>query len=76
MATQILVSIGSGNGWLPDSTKPLSESMLADHQCGIVAFTKQNFARSAHELNLKYFMETTLSKLLPHLQGANELVIP
>ena len=31
MATQILVNIGSGNGLLADSTKPLPEPMLTDH---------------------------------------------
>ena len=28
METQILVNIGSGNGFLPDGTKPLPEPML------------------------------------------------
>ena len=31
MAAEIWVSIGSGNGLLPDSTKPLPEPMLTDH---------------------------------------------
>ena len=33
MATYILVNIGSGNGVLHDSTKPLPEPMLTHHQC-------------------------------------------
>ena len=32
MATEILVNIGSGNGLLPDSTKPLPKPMLTNHQ--------------------------------------------
>ena len=32
MATEILVNIGSGNGLLPDSTKPLPEPMVTYHQ--------------------------------------------
>ena len=32
MPTGIWVKIGSGNGLLPDGTKPLPEPMLTDHQ--------------------------------------------
>ena len=32
MAIGIWVNIGSGNGLLPDSTKPLLEAMLTDDQ--------------------------------------------
>ena len=32
MATENWVNIGSGNGLLPDGTKPLPEPMLSDHQ--------------------------------------------
>ena len=39
MALEILVNIGSGNGLLPDGTKPLPEPMLTNDQWGIVAFT-------------------------------------
>ena len=38
MATQILVNIGSGNGLLPDSTKPLPEPMLTYRKYGPVMF--------------------------------------
>ena len=38
MATMILENIGSGNGLLPDGTKPLPEPMLTYHQRGSVAF--------------------------------------
>ena len=32
MAAEIWVNIGSGNGLLPDGTKPLPEPVLTDHQ--------------------------------------------
>ena len=38
MATEIQVNIGSGNGLLPDSTKPLPEPMLTHHHQGRVTF--------------------------------------
>ena len=34
MASQNLVNIGSGNGLLPDGTKPLPEPMLIYHYIG------------------------------------------
>ena len=34
----IWINIGSGNGLLPDGTKPLPELMLTYHQWGVVAF--------------------------------------
>ena len=37
-ATVILDNIGSGNGLLPDGTKPLPEPMLIYHQRGSVAY--------------------------------------
>ena len=39
MVTEIWINIGSGNGLLPDGTKPLPESMLTYNQWGIVALT-------------------------------------
>ena len=39
MATGIKVNIGSGNGLLPNGTKPLPEPMLANDQWSVVAFT-------------------------------------
>ena len=36
MATEIWVNIGSGNGLLPDGTKPLPEPMLTDHKWQII----------------------------------------
>ena len=39
------VNIGSGNGLLPDSNKPLPEPMLIYHQRGLVAFTGGQYHR-------------------------------
>ena len=33
------INIGSGNGLLPDGTKPLPEQVLTNHQQGLVVFT-------------------------------------
>ena len=43
MATEIWVNIGSGNGLLPDGTKPLPEPMLTYHHWSLVAFTWEQF---------------------------------
>ena len=44
MVSKILIHIGSGNGLLPDGTKPLPERMLAKHKWGgAVAFTWVKF---------------------------------
>ena len=43
MTIQIWVSIGPGNGLLPDGTKPLPEPMLTYHQWSLVAFTWGQF---------------------------------
>ena len=43
MAIGIWVNIGSGNGLLPDSPKPLHEPMLTDHQWNPVTFMLGQF---------------------------------
>ena len=40
---QIWVNIGSGNGLMPDSTKPLPEPMLTDHQWSPLTFILGQF---------------------------------
>ena len=42
--SEILVNTGSGNGLLPDSTKPSPEPILTN-QWGLVAFTWRQFYR-------------------------------
>ena len=45
MATYIWVNIGSGNGLLPDSTKPLPEPMLIYHKYGPVLFIERQVCK-------------------------------
>ena len=58
MATQILVNIGSGNGLLPDGTKPLPEPKLTFRKHGPVTLSKGNFTRDTpatiHENQLQF----------------------
>ena len=42
---------GSGNGLLPDDTKPLPEEMLTYHQCAVWHSHKSNFTRCVYQLN-------------------------
>ena len=68
MVLKIWVNIGSGNGLLPEGTKPLPEPMLTSHQSCCVAFTweQMNFSRIM-------YLQIAFSKLLPYLPGASEL---
>ena len=45
----VWVNIGSGNGLLPDGTKPLPEPMLTSHSWGSMAFTWEQF-QSEHPI--------------------------
>ena len=45
------VNIGSANGVLPDSTKPLHETILTSHLQGPVAFTWGNLNRNILDTN-------------------------
>ena len=38
MSSQIMVNTGSGNGLVPDGTKPLPEPMLTNHQWDPLSF--------------------------------------
>ena len=74
MASLILVNIGSGNGLLPDGTKPLPESMLINHQLGPVAFTWWQYSLQIPKISIiKNILETTQVKSRPHLLRKNEL---
>ena len=62
MVTDIWVNLGSGNGLMPDGTKPLPEAMLINHEWGPVA--KAKFHREWANADLlsidplgKYFSE-------------------
>ena len=67
-------TFGSGNGLLPDGTKPLPQLMLTSSVgfCGINPrpISQEVFKMTVHKMSLK----NTLVKLLPHLPGANELI--
>ena len=39
----VTVNIGSGNGLLPDSTKPVPEPILTYHEWGFMVFTLEQF---------------------------------
>ena len=57
--TQIRVNIISGNSLLQDSTRPLAEPMLTNHQPCLVAFTSGQF----HKQCVRYLSQTCLLKI-------------
>ena len=73
MASEIWVNFGSGNGSLPDGTKPLPEPMLTNDQRGVVAFTWWEF----HRKHLRYLSLKWVWNFLiwdcSQIPGANEL---
>ena len=61
---EIWVNIGSGNGLLPDGTKPLPEPMLTDHQQSPVIFMWEHISQEIPQLSLtKISLKTTYLKL-------------
>ena len=77
MATQILVNIGSGNGLLPDSSKPLPEPMLTYHV--IVSMDQWclyegNFTGDTPAINHENQLQFAKIKFLWNPPGANELI--
>ena len=54
--THKYVNIGSGNGLLPDGTKPLPEPMLTYHQLGSVSFIRE-------QLHKRYLSHQSLKQL-------------
>ena len=64
VATKIWVNIGSGNGLLPDGTKPLPEPMLTDHKWSQVTFILGLFhMRCLNHQSLKSVFENYMSKI-------------
>ena len=63
MAIGIWVNIGSGNGFLPDYTKPLPEPMLIYHQWGAVTFIEDNFTRDTSAINHQNRFENCLLEI-------------
>ena len=60
MALDILVNTGSGNGFLPNGTKPLPEALLAYHHQG----PEDNFAIDASSIKHWNYLENYLGILL------------
>ena len=71
---QIRVIIVSGNGLLPDGTKPLPEPMLISHYWVLWHSLNSNF--TAKQFFCKISLKTIILKLQPHLPGPNELIHP
>ena len=68
------INIGSDNGFLPNSTKPLPEPMVTYHQWRSVdlrPISKEELKFSIPKMTLK----NILVNLLPHLSGANQLTV-
>ena len=59
MATEIWVNIGSGNGLLPDGTKPLPEPMFTYRQWGPKTFTWKKFYEMSQSSIGKMNLKTT-----------------
>ena len=78
MATEIWVHIGSGNGLLPDGTKPLPEIWLIFCEIRVwnpMTFTWKQFHRGILKISIfDIYLKMTNLKLQPHLPGANELI--
>ena len=64
----IWVNLGSGNGLLPDGTKPLPEPKLTFHWGWSAAFTWEQFHKKCS------WKEIMILKLFPCFPGANELI--
>ena len=74
IASVKLVYIGSGNGLLPGSTKPLPDPILTCHYLGTVVFIWWQY--SIEILNVSFFkrcLKIANLKSLPHLSENNEL---
>ena len=64
MATEIWVNIVSGNGLLPDGTKPLPEPMLTYHKYGPMTFILGQFhKRYLTAIDHKNQLENLSSKI-------------
>ena len=75
MTTEIWVNIGSGNGLLPDGTKPLPEPMLTYHQGGQVTITLRTILLEIHQPSItKITLKITYLKFHKNNPGANEFI--
>ena len=71
MASEILVNTGSGNGLMPDSSKPLPESVLTYHQQDPLAFNRGNiYLNKIHTIAIpELCLKFAHLKSHPHLPG-------
>ena len=75
MVTEIWVNIGSGNGLLPDGTKPLNEPMLTDHQWSLVTIYIRAISQKMPQPSItKICLKITCLKFHLNFPGANELI--
>ena len=58
MMTGIWLNIGTGNGLLPDNTKPLTNPMLINHQWGPMTFIWEQFPKRSSAIS--YYLENYL----------------
>ena len=76
MVTEIWVNIGSGNGLLPDGTKPLPEPILTDHQWSpVTSILWQFHKRCLNHQSLKSVSKVACLKFDSNFPGANELMV-
>ena len=70
------VNIGSGNGLLPDSTKPLPEPVLTCHQWDLVASPEGNFKVNALDISPLIFIHLKMNTWILQLYQtrASELI--
>ena len=74
MATEIWVNIGSGNGLLPDGTKPLPEPMLTDNQWSPSDIHMKAISQEMPQPPVtKIHLKITYLNLHSNFPGANEL---
>ena len=71
MASEILVNTGSGNGLLPDGTKPLPEPILTYYQWHS---PEGNFMGNSQGFFFDMCLKINNLILQLHLPGANELM--
>ena len=75
MATEIWVNIGSGNGLLPDGTKPLPEPLLNDHQWSPVKIYIRASSQEMPQSSITKIWLKSHKKFHLNFPGANELII-
>ena len=74
MATEIWVNIGSGNGLLPDGTKPLSAPMLTDHQWSPSDIHNRSISQKMPQPSItKICLNITYLNIHSNFPGPNEL---